>query len=97
MSKSGLTEYKCRGCGDSMFAFPNEDLRVFDIYRHSCVNPDIEKMPPNPLIVHSTQSYMTDSPYLDSIYTQYELDRILNIEAEEQREMKALNKARLYE
>ena len=48
-----------------------------------------EKLPPNPSVILATTSYMAGVPYLDSLKTMYELDRILNIEAEQAREDKA--------
>ena len=43
-------------------------------------------IPNNPTVVVATSNYMLDIPMLDSIHSAYELDRILNIEAEMERE-----------
>jgi hypothetical protein len=50
-------------------------------------------MPNDPVVVHSTGTYMSDAQ-LDSIRTIYELDRQLNIEVRQEKEMMALNEAR---
>jgi hypothetical protein len=52
-----------------------------------------EKLPPNPRVVLATNTYMSD-PQLDSIHSVYELDRQLNIEAAEEREMQGFQYAR---
>ena len=91
-----LRHYKCAKCRDSVFLFP-EDFAIradFD----GCGNLDTEahfweELPPNPVTVHSTETYMS-VPQIDSIKTVYELDRQLNIEAQQDRELLALGEAR---
>jgi hypothetical protein len=51
-------------------------------------------MPPDPTVVHCTNTYMSEAQ-LDSIKTMYELDKILNYEAREEREIKILNETRI--
>jgi len=48
-----------------------------------------EVLPNNPSTILATSTFMTEMPYLDSMKSMYELDRILNIEAEQDREDKA--------
>lgn len=98
-AKSKLAEYVCKRCGDIQYVFDNEEERLV---QGNCGRVlrwchDFRKMPPSPRVVHATETYMSDQPQLDSLRTIYELDRILNLEAAEEREVKALNKARLYE
>lgn len=93
-----FTEYKCGRCGESQYVFEGEEERLQQgncgVVTRWC--HIFEKMPPSPRVVHCTAAYMTEYQ-LDSLPSMYELDRVLNIEAAEEREVKALNKARLYE
>lgn len=89
-----LKKYKCRICGRTQFAFENERrLPVF-----GCSEPTekhrYDVAPPDPTIVHCTESFMSTETRLDSLASTYELDRQLNIEAQESREMKVFQQAR---
>lgn len=93
-----LIEYKCSRCGEGQLVFSGEEgarLRI----RGSCGVATrwchtFVAMPPSPSVVHCTNTYMSD-PQLDSLKTMYELDRQLNIEAAEERELKAYNQIRI--
>lgn len=71
--------------GAVIYAFRGEEHRLPD--------EPLEALPPNPTTVHSTNTYMSE-PQLDSISTIYELDRILNIEAREEKELLVFNEYR---
>jgi hypothetical protein len=45
-------------------------------------------LPPNPVTVPSTVSYMTEDPYLDSMPSLHDLDQVLTMEAAQDREDK---------
>jgi hypothetical protein len=84
-----LVEYVCKKTGKRLYCFNGEEHRIFN-------DPKMFiKMPPNPVIVKSTREYMVDDPVLDSIVSMYELDRLLNIEAELEKDFKAMNNARI--
>ena len=65
------------------YAFANEEHRLPS---HSSMDEFI-KLPPNPTVVLATATYMTEDAQLDSLKSIYELDRQLNLEAEDEREM----------
>ena len=54
---------------------------------------EFSMLPPSPITIQATWEPMTEMPYLDSIHTQYELDRQLTIEAQMARESKAYHEA----
>ncbi len=87
-------EYVNINTGESFFCFEDDENRLPDVgdklWRDIYV-----KMPPTPVVVHSTNEFMTEDPVLDSLTTIYELDRQLNIEAENERDLKALEQARI--
>lgn len=78
-----LREYRNKKTGKSFYVFAGEEHKVPGNIK------DYRLMPPNPSTVIATHVYMTEMPQLDSLKTIYELDRILNIEAEQEREDKA--------
>lgn len=47
-----------------------------------------EKMPPSPVVIHQTESFMSEA-VLDSMDTAIELDRILTRERSHERDLKA--------
>lgn len=53
------------------------------------------RLPPNPTIIHAMFDYMTEDPVLDSLGSIYELDRQLNIDAENDRELREMEQARI--
>lgn len=55
--------------------------------------PKWRKMAPNPIVVHTTDTWMSE-PHLDSFETTYELDRVLNLEAAAAKEMEIINDVR---
>lgn len=81
-----IQEYRCKICDHSVLSFEDEftqDGRC-DEHTHHCW----EVQPPVAVTVIATNLFMLDFPQLDSIHTIYELDRQLNIEAREEKEMK---------
>ena len=89
-----LCAYK-RIDGKVFYCFEGEEDRLPPIDAIHCVFENFyEKLPPNPNVVQSTTTFMTEDPQLDSLETIYELDRILNIEAEEEREAQTFQVAR---
>ena len=90
--------YKCKKTGELYYAFRGEEHRLPGVIpgpRGSESLP-VEKtwpklydiQPPNPTVVIGTATWMA-GVYLDSMKSMYELDRLLNIEAEQEREDKA--------
>lgn len=73
------------------YAFEGEENRLPG---HASIDEFI-KLPPNPIVVIATATYMTEDPQLDSLKTIYELDRQLNLEAEDDREMLHYQNARI--
>lgn len=92
-----LREFRCLLCGVSGLAFPEEAERVAGIFKTdntSCVH-SIYMVPQRPNVVMATEQFMVDGGfYLDSMGSIYELDRILNVEARTEKEMKFLETAR---
>jgi hypothetical protein len=87
----GLICYECKTCKRKQFAFDGETDRIdWECKSKWC---EIVVLPPNPTTVHATNTYMSE-PQLDTLSTIYELDRILNIEAREEKELKILNEYR---
>jgi hypothetical protein len=83
-----LIEYKSKSTDRVCYVFGGEEPA-----RLPTDVADWEPQPPNPIIVHTTNSWMSEST-IDSYHTTYELDRQLNIEAGELREMKLINQVR---
>jgi len=86
--------YKDLDTGKIGYAFEGEEHRLDRIVRtpgERLFGWDLfwEKLPPNPSVILATSVFMTEMPYLDSLKSIYELDRMLNIEAEQDREDKA--------
>lgn len=81
-----LNEYRCPHCKSTTLRF--EEFRF--MYDGQCDDPRMphewELMPPRANIVFATAQYMQEYQ-LDSWATVYELDRQLNIEAREAREL----------
>lgn len=92
----GLRWWECTRCGEKQLAFLNEKKRLVQgncmVYLRWC--HDFQPLPPDPSVVHCTNTYMSE-PQLDSLKTIYELDRILNIEARDEKELKILQEARI--
>ena len=88
-------EYKCTFCGNIAYAFEDEERKI----RHSCSCELVfgrgvwEKMPPNPVVIHTTECFMSEA-MLDSMDTAMELDRILTREKSHERELKTVELAR---
>jgi hypothetical protein len=70
--------------GRIFYAFEGEEHRLPVI--SDSWDKEYQMIPNNPTVVIATSNYMLDIPMLDSIHSAYELDRILNIEAEMERE-----------
>lgn len=85
--KSGNTEYVFEGEEHRLPAPLDEE--DFTMWIQGFWDLFYEKLPPNPSTILATATFMTDMPYLDSLKTIYELDRKLNIEAEQDREDRA--------
>lgn len=95
-----LRQYKCKTCGCMALAFENEQIRLVQhdgncssSERPLAYTHDFEALPPNPVVVHTTDTWMSEA-HIDSFQTVYELDRQLNIEAANERETKAMLEAR---
>ena len=90
-----LREYQCRFCGDTKYVFESEEKEKLE--PESCeqwpYDHDYVKMPPSITVIHATDTWMSET-HIDSFQTTYELDRELNIEAQNDREMKLINEAR---
>lgn len=96
-------EYKCAYCGRSAYAFEGEEHKIYcSGWEDHCYNASKqsdnfnmawEKMPPNPIVIHTTECFMSE-PMLDSMHTAMELDRILTREKQHEREIKTTNEAR---
>lgn len=82
-----LVAYKCADCKKTQYAFVGEEHRLQD---DGC---NYEAQPPDPTTIHATNTYMSE-PQLDSLLTVYELDRMLNIEVSEEKELIAFNEFR---
>ena len=75
------------------YAFEGEECRL-PVLKADDIDSSLweffyDQLPNNPSTIIATTTFMTDFPYLDSMKSMYELDRILNIEAEQDREDKA--------
>ena len=81
----------------SLVRFVSDDgseALAFDNERHRLPKGKVwTETPPNPYVVKSTYVYALEFPQLDSILTQYELDRQLNIEAAQERETREYQEA----
>lgn len=86
-----LREYRCEKCNTPQYVFESEEFRLSPC-ENNC-NCKFIKMPPNPVVVHTTDTWMSE-PQIDSFITVYELDRQLNIEAANERETKLMLEAR---
>jgi len=92
-----LIEYKCTRCEKTQHVFSGEEkTRLISggscpRFTRQCHN--YKAMPPNPIIIHATDTWMSE-PALDSFQSTYELDRILNIEAAHAKEMTIINDVR---
>ena len=81
-----LRRYKCRQCKKTEYVFDGEESRLSDGH-------EFEKLPNNPIIVHATNTFMSD-PQLDSLKTIYDLDKTLTKEVRDEKEMKLFNEHR---
>lgn len=90
-----LREYKCRRCNHSQYVFEGEEHRIAqgNCGKITRWGHDLQLMPPNPVVIHTTDTWMSE-PHIDSLHTIYELDRQLNIETREAKEMELFNKVR---
>ena len=96
-------EYKCAYCGRSAYAFDGEEHKIRctgiqDLCYNAMKHSDVfwlawEKMPPNPVVIHQTECFMSDAA-LDSMHTSMELDRILTREARHLKHDKLVDQAR---
>jgi hypothetical protein len=85
--------YKCKVCGHCVYSFP-EDLPKKNTKCN--VNGHLYEEQSNyPVVVHATNSFMSTELMLDSAWTIHELDRILNIETAEEKQIKFLNDYRI--
>jgi len=82
-----LVAYKCVDCKKTQYAFVGEEYRLQD---DGCC---YEAQPPDPTTIHATNTYMSE-PQLDSWASVYELDRMLNIEMSDEKELAAFNEFR---
>ena len=90
--------YKRKSDGKVFYAFPSDAIKRLPVEGiNDSISPrtkdwlfytQFEVLPPNPTTILATSTYMAGVPYLDSLKTMYELDRQLNIEAEQAREDK---------
>lgn len=85
--------YKCKNCNYCIYSFPE------DLYKKNknCNDGEhnFETQKHYPTIVHATNSFISTELMLDSIWTIHELNRILNIETSEEKQIKLLNKHRI--
>lgn len=98
-----FTEYKCRYCGRSAYAFVGEENRLrcaglVDGCYNASRRTDVfeagwEKLPPSPRVIHQTECFLSE-PVLDSMDSNIELDRILTREKSHDRELKLTLEAR---
>lgn len=90
-----LREYRCERCGETQYVFEGEEHKLAqgNCGRMTRWCHRFEKIPPKLMIVHTTDTWMSE-PSLDSFHTTYELDRQLNIEARHEKETKLLNEVR---
>jgi len=90
-----LREHRCVRCGHGQLVFDGEEhrLRQGNCGRLLRWCHDYRIMPPTPTVVHTTDTWMSE-PHLDSFESTYELDRILNIEVREAKEMQMFNEVR---
>ena len=88
-----LVEFRCQQCQTAQLVFDTEPQRLLDCPHCQQTKTLLKKIPPRPIVIHMTETW-TSEPQFDSIYTIYELDRQLNIEAREAKEMEMVNKAR---
>jgi len=75
--------------GEVFYCFPGDENRIPGYNQNT-----FTKMPPNPIVVHSTMMIMTDIPTLDCIETAHELNELLTMEAAYERETKKYNEFR---
>jgi hypothetical protein len=88
-----LREQQCTKCGEKRLVFDDENKPSGDC--RSMVSHNFVMLPPQPVVVHSTETFMSTEVRLDSHYTIYELDRVLSIEARDEEEMKIFQQARI--
>jgi hypothetical protein len=86
-------QFKCIFCGKEFYSFP-EDLNK---KLHSCSKniSSFVELPHYPVVVHATNSFMSTEFMLDSTWTIHELDRILNFEVSEEKQLKSLHDFRI--
>lgn len=93
-----LREYECHSCGIRKLFFPEERHRIVLFCAEGCCGTKFHhvmmELPVRPAVVHSTEQFMLERGYLDSLGSIYELDRILNLEARADKELKAIEQAR---
>jgi hypothetical protein len=82
-----LVRYKCSNCGKEALEFTGED-RIKEL-QLDCV---FEPMPPDPVVVHATNSFTSTELMLDSVWSIHDLDRQLNIEVSDETEAKMYNR-----
>lgn len=81
-----LQEYQCDRCGKRELAFDGEPLQQGNCGKVTRWCHNFIELPPRPSVVVATAMYMQEFQ-LDSWATVYELDRLLNIEAREAKEL----------
>lgn len=90
-----LVAYRRKSDGKIFHCFENEAwdrLPYLDTgltWGEEEVDAQFDKLPPNPVTINSTRTFMSEHPQLDSFSTIYELDKQLTLEAEQEREDKA--------
>jgi hypothetical protein len=87
-----LREYYCYETKKSHYVFEGEEKRLPN--GENWQN-HYRKMPPNPMVVRSTIDYMVDIPMLDSMNGLHDLDRVLTLEAENDRVLNEMEKMRI--
>lgn len=90
-----MQQYRCRLCGDVRYLFDSELEKL-----HGPCRGPIRSMHSHqpvhstPMIVHGIAGFMTEHYMLDSLGTLHELNRVLDLEASAEKEVKHLNEAR---
>ena len=75
--------------GSLHLAFEGEEEERLPKTIHGHWKRVYKKLPPDPMTIDSIVVFMTEQPQLESLRTIHELDRVLNIEAQETRELEA--------
>jgi len=93
-----LIRYKCERCGNEQLVFSGEEEKR--LAQGNCGHVtrwchNFIALPPSPVVVHATNSFMSTELMLDTIWTIHDLDRQLNFEVSEEKELKVYNEFRV--